>query len=350
MPTDVEWLALAAAAAMHFTTAPSRVEAIGTGLINRTFRVVAPQGAQSILQCVNPIHAPEVNFDIAAVTGHLSRRGVMTPMLIETTAGTAWLELGGRIWRMLSYIEGDTRTALRRPEEAAGAGRMLGQFHQALLDYAEPLHNTRPGVHDFDRHLSHLRRTLLLRRTHPRFETVARIAERILDYSRELPALPILPGRLVHGDPKISNFIFRHGTDEAICLVDLDTLAHLPLAYELGDALRSWCNPNGEDDPAGTFSLELLRAAVDGYAAVARSWVSAAEWRALVAGTLRIQIELAARFCADALNESYFGWDPVRYASRSEHNEVRATSQLRAALALMAERGAAEAIVAAAFA
>jgi hypothetical protein len=45
---------------------------------------------------------------------------------------------------------------------------------------------------------------------------------------------------------------------------------------------------------------------------------------------MTIMIELAARFCADALNESYFAWDPVRFPSRSEHNRVRAEGQLRA--------------------
>jgi hypothetical protein len=37
---------------------------------------------------------------------------------------------------------------------------------------------------------------------------------------------------------------------------------------------------------------------------------------------------LAARFAADALDESYFAWDPQRFASRGEHNRVRAAGQL----------------------
>jgi hypothetical protein len=60
-------------------------------------------------------------------------------------------------------------------------------------------------------------------------------------------------------------------------------------------------------------------------------------------------VELAARFCADALNESYFGWNPKSFPSRSEHNQARAESQLAAARSLAEQRTAAEAAVCNAF-
>ena len=56
-----------------------------------------------------------------------------------------------------------------------------------------------------------------------------------------------------------------------------------------------------------------------------------------------------ARFCADALNESYFGWNPGQFATRSEHNQARAESQLRAARSLIAQRSAAIEVVERAF-
>jgi Ser/Thr protein kinase RdoA (MazF antagonist) len=348
--TNAEWLSLATTAAAYFAPEFTGIEPIRTGLINRTFRVTAPDGVTSILQCVNAIHPPTVHFDIAAITAHLHQHGVLTPTLLATTAGSAWVEIRGRIWRMLSYVDGDTRSELHRATEARSAGCMLARFHVALLDYPGPLHNSRLGVHDFDRHIAFLRQTLATRHEHSRYQQVIQLAERVLDYSRELPPLPKLPDRLVHGDPKIGNFIFRRGSDDAICLVDLDTLSRMPLAFEIGDALRSWCNPSGEDDAHGDFSLNLLRAAIEGYATIAREHLDRDEWRAFVPGTLRIQIELAARFCADALNESYFGWNPARYASCSEHNEVRAAGQLSAAQSLAAQRGTAEEIVETAFA
>jgi hypothetical protein len=77
--------------------------------------------------------------------------------------------------------------------------------------------------------------------------------------------------------------------------------------------------------------------------------VTPAEWGAIVPATETIYVELASRFCADALNESYFGWDPRRFATRSEHNQARAASQLRAARSLVEQREAAMAAVTRAF-
>ena len=124
----------------------------------------------------------------------------------------------------------------------------------------------------------------------------------------------------------------------------------MPLYLELGDALRSWCNPEGEDSRDACFSIELFQAAIEGYAAELHSNIRAAEWQAIVTATQTIYIELAARFCADALNESYFGWNPEKFASRCEHNQVRAQGQLSAFHSLLSQSKQAEKIVLEAFA
>ena len=53
-------------------------------------------------------------------------------------------------------------------------------------------------------------------------------------------------------------------------MVDFDTLNKMPVYLELGDALRSWCNPSGEDTADGYFSMAHCRAALNGYARHAR--------------------------------------------------------------------------------
>ena len=63
-----------------------------------------------------------------------------------------------------------------------------------------------------------------------------------------------------------------------------------------------------------------------------------------------IATELAARFAVDAFEDAYFGWDPSRFPSRSEHNRVRALSQLALARSVRARADALEALVARAFA
>jgi hypothetical protein len=102
----------------------------------------------------------------------------------------------------------------------------------------------------------------------------------------------------------------------------------MPLPLELGDAMRSWCNPRAEDDPKACFDLALFSAAMTSYGEVAGAFISDTEWHAILPATFLISVELAARFCADALTENYFGWDAQRFASASEHNQARARAQL----------------------
>jgi Ser/Thr protein kinase RdoA (MazF antagonist) len=131
----------------------------------------------------------------------------------------------------------------------------------------------------------------------------------------------------VHGDPKLNNIVFgKDGT--ARCLIDLDTLSRMTIPVELGDAFRSWCNPTGEDVVAARFDLSLFEAAIGGYARETRGFLTPAEIAAIPGAVETIALELAARFCADALEESYFGWNRVRFPSASAHNLHRARSQL----------------------
>jgi hypothetical protein len=60
-------------------------------------------------------------------------------------------------------------------------------------------------------------------------------------------------------------------------------------------------------------------------------------------------VELAARFCADALHERYFGWDARRYPSASAHNQARTRGQLQVAEIVAAELDALQEITARAF-
>ena len=150
-----------------------------------------------------------------------------------------------------------------------------------------------------------------------------------------------------HGDPKTANLMVREDTGLPYALVDLDTVGPIALGHELGDALRSWCNAASEDDPAPRLDLRLHAAAVEGYVAQARQEGpridDALVMTALVDGLPWICLELCARFAADALEESYFGWDPSSFPGRGEHNLHRARGQwglARQALDATAQRRA----------
>ena len=132
----------------------------------------------------------------------------------------------------------------------------------------------------------------------------------------------------MHGDLKISNLIFRQSPLVGLCLVDLDTVGRGTMAFELGDAMRSWCNPSGEDVTQVRFELSIFAAAMRGFLGEANGIVSRDERTSIIVGLETVCIELAARFAVDVFDDSYFGWDPARFASRRAHNLVRARGQL----------------------
>lgn len=327
------------------------VRPLGAGLINRTFLAATTRGEPRVVQQLNPIFPPEVNSDIERVTAHLAQRGVPTPRLVPTVEGARWVrgDDEGGPWRALTYVAGRSLDVLGSPAQAAAAGKFLGRFHRALDDYDHAFASRRPPIHDLGRHLAALETALEVHTGHRDYDRVAPLAEAIFAAARSLDPLPATPPRVVHGDPKINNVLFRRDADEALCLVDLDTLGRMGLPLELGDALRSWCNPAGEDRPQGIFSVALFSAAVSGYARATAGWVRADEVAGIVAATASIQVELAARFCADALNERYFGWDRRRFPTRGDHNRVRAEGQLAIHRSLLTERQALESAVSAAF-
>jgi len=314
--------------------------AIPGGLINATFAVRRDGEQLGVLQRLHPIFGPAVNLDLEAVTAHLATRGLETPRLIRTADGQPFVEHDGVIWRALTWVDGETVHRVPTPAWAESAGELVGRFHLAVADLSHDYAFARAGVHDTAAHLARLDHHL----DHPP-ETSARalaeavdVGRRIANAAGELPPLPDTPRRHGHGDLKISNIVFRRDPVRAVCLIDLDTLGLTTMAFELGDALRSWCNPHGEDAPAVAFELPIFAAAIRGFRAVADPIVSVDERRSIVIGLETVCLELAARFCVDVFRDDYFGWDPTRFASRRDHNLARARGQLALGLAVRARR------------
>lgn len=339
------------------------VAPLGDGLINQTLVVRdADRQPLAVLQRLHPVFGPEVNLDLEAVTDQLAARGLETPRLIRTKDGEPWVISDG-CWRAISYVAGRTTSRVTEPAQARAAGELVARFHDALSEFRYEYRFARAGVRDTRAHLERLREAVAAGSGPDgadgedddgvRREQLARaraLGTEILAQAARLPELSELPRRHTHGDLKISNVLFAPSSWRAICLIDLDTCGRLTIAHELGDALRSWCNPHGEDVETPSFDLAILAAAARGYARGAPHLLSADEIDSIVTGAETSCVELAARFCADVFADSYFGWDATRFASRGAHNLVRATGQLVLARALARGRAEAERIVRAAFA
>ncbi len=308
----------------------ARVKPLRGGLINLTFAVESGERAL-ILQRLNPIFSPAIHDNIIAVSEQLRRRGEQSPVLLQSRELRPFVDLDDAgIWRLMTRLPGQTFASLRGPEgpaRARSAGALIARFHDALADLQHSFKGLRCGVHDTDAHLAKLEEALVMgqHRDHRLLPEVQALRASIRSAAASLPRLRREPKWVVHGDLKISNVLFEGS--RASALIDLDTVARMPLWMELGDAWRSWCNPGGEDQSTAHFDLEVFAASVEAYLGSLRTPLSAELRRSLVHGVEWIALELAARFAADAIFENYFGWDRTRFASAGEHNLLRARGQ-----------------------
>lgn len=307
------------------------------GLINDTYLVGDPPVA--VVQHLHPLFPPRVNDDIEAVTAHVEARGMCTPRLLRTVDGA----LCEGKWRALSFVPGVTHHKLQDPALAAAAGRLVARWHQATDDLEHDFAFSRPLAHHTPHHMQVLREALDNHSTHALYDEVAALAEAILAAWSRWDGDLDEPTRIAHGDLKISNLRFSEEGD-GLCLLDLDTMGHLPLSVELGDAWRSWCNPAAEDAAETVFSLELFEASASAY--LDANPLPSLAREALAPGIERICTELSARFAADALNESYFGWSPEVAPTRGHHNLLRAKGQFALSESVRGQRAAIEAVLA----
>jgi Ser/Thr protein kinase RdoA (MazF antagonist) len=310
----------------------AQVTPLGRGLVNQTY-LVSRGGLRFVLQRLNPVFSAAVNANIDAVTRRLADVGMVTPRLVPTRDGNLSVDLGVQdgLWRLQTYVEGVSFDVVASLGQARAAGGLVAQFHRALDGLDHEFAGMRPSVHDTAQHLARLREALDVRTDHRLYREVSALAADLFAAVSDLPPLPKLPGRVCHGDPKLNNILFAGreppAAEQALCLIDLDTVGPMALAHELGDAWRSWCNRSPEDASLAKFDVEIFRASFEGFRDSLGRSLGADERCACLYGVEWISLELAVRFAADALLESYFGWAPERYPGRGEHNLARARGQ-----------------------
>ncbi len=303
---------------------PFEIQAASSGLINKTFFVKA-DGVDFVLQELHHIVRPETCLDAREITNYARSKGISVPEYVNSNDGNPFVTAEGVLWRLMKRLPGHSIDTITRPEQAHSAGRLIGLFHTALRtsDYQcrGSIHHFHDTPYIFDQFKMTIKR--------PEFaELLTGVKKEVDTVLLEVPKqlLPDgLPRQIVHGDLKISNFLFD-GPTTAAALLDFDTgMNHSPL-IDIGDALRSWCNTAGEDTEKATFNRDIYLSGRMGYTETA---TLSDEERGLIPQAFRLLvIEQAMRFLKDYFEDNYYGWNPAKFSSRREHNLVRCRGQL----------------------
>jgi Ser/Thr protein kinase RdoA (MazF antagonist) len=338
------------AAALRFAPAGiASIRQFGSGNVNDTFLVSTGSSKESrfILQRINRHVFPVprlITQNLRALTDHISMRLKQNPvsgrrweiprLLSTSDSSDHWIDPAGFFWRAISFIE-DSRSFDTVPDagHAAEVGFAIGLFHELVSDLpADRLADTLEGFHITPLYL--LRYEKVLARFGVPSSTDAGFCTDFIDKRKGLaPVLEnakadgMLPLRIIHGDPKVSNVMIDTRTGLAVSLVDLDTVKPGLVHYDIGDCLRSSCNPLGEDPGAPDrvhFEPELCQALLQGYFSVAKSFLTQYDYELIYDSIRLIAYELGVRFFTDYLEGNvYFK------AKDPEHNLRRALVQFR---------------------
>ncbi len=330
----------------------AHIREYGNGNINKTFLVSpgGPPAAPFLLQRLNTSifrHPDLVMRNIRSVTEHVrsgtgsrnmpkDRRWEVPDVLLTGDGADHWCSKDGSFWRALRFI-GESRTfdAVSDVSQAREVGFALGTFHRLVSGLSpEKLADTLPGFHVAPRYLEKYDSVMTSgpRAKSSEEEFCTRFIE---DHRSWIPVLEqaldagFLRLRPIHGDPKVNNILFDESTGNAIGMIDLDTVKPGLVQYDIGDCLRSACNPAGEETPewrSVRFQPATGRAVLEGYLSVAREFFDEGDFDYLPDAIRLIAFELGLRFFTDHLEgDVYFK------VSRPGQNLSRALVQFRLA-------------------
>ncbi len=327
------------------------IEPLGNGNVNETFLVQLNGNNQAnfVLQRLHTavFSKPElVMQNLLALSDHVDqklsegipqlngRRWELPRPLKWADGQQDWLEENGNFWRAITFIDNaNCLEVLQDLQQAREVGFGLGMFHLLISDLpATALADTLEGFHITPNYLAEYQQVL----KHSQLIASAD-AEWCIKFIQQRQALAAvleaakargeLQLRPIHGDPKINNLMLDAESGQAIALIDLDTVKPGLVHYDIGDCLRSGCNPLGEETTnlaAVHFDLQLCEAILEGYLSVARGFLNEADHHYLYDAIRLIPFELGLRFFSDYLNGSvYFRSD------FPNHNLQRALVQFK---------------------
>ena len=327
------------------------VHEFGNGNINDTYLVTMDvsegqpaEEKQFVLQRINTLVFKQPRLimqNMRTFTEHMRRRArdeghrwVMPRVISACDGQDFYIDPQGNFWRAISYVRGTKSfETIKDLELAREVGYALGAFQylisdlsvDKLADTLEGFHSTPRYLQNFDQAFSHNgHKSSAEVKYGLQFVEQRRAFASVLERAREQGQLRLRP---VHGDPKVNNVMIEQTTGRAISLVDLDTVKPGLIHYDIGDCMRSGCNPLGEETEnweAVHFDPQVGAAILEGYLAQARNFLTAADYEYLFDSIRLLAFELGLRFFTD-----YLAGDIYFKIKHPAHNLQRALVQFK---------------------
>ncbi len=333
-------------------------ETIQMGNVNQTYKVnfMLPEGKPKsfLVQNVNtyafrnPIGLMD---NIDKVTEHIRAKkpGQLALHFHHTADRKTYVADGKDFWRMTNYVPSVTFNTVTDMNIIRDAGKAFGEFQMDLDDFnISELIETIPGFHNTRSRYAAFSKAVEENKAGRASEVQEEIdfLLSVQDLACKLTDLQMageLPLRVTHNDTKINNVLFHPESNDAMIVIDLDTVMPGLMGHDFGDAIRFAANFVEEDcleyDKVGV-NLEVFRAFAEGFLSMTAKTMTQKEVETLALSSFVLTAELATRFLADYLDgDLYFN---TKY---KEHNLVRARCQIALAKDMLKKMDEMERIV-----
>jgi Ser/Thr protein kinase RdoA (MazF antagonist) len=311
-----------------------QITPIVSGLINDTYKVVTPN-SNFVLQQLNTNV-----FQQPLAIKHLANKHpeYLFAAPIVGIDGNSLYEIDGQYFRAFNFVNhSHTVAVVNTPQQAYEAAKAFATFTVNCdgIDTAK-LQETLPNFHNLSlryQQFLHALQTGNKERIEACKTLISNLKKQasIVDKYQAFITNPDARIRVTHHDTKISNVLFNDA-DQALCVIDLDTVMPGYFISDVGDMIRTYVCPVSEEE--NDFSKIILRkdylqAIQQGYYSQMWQHLTAFEQaHFFFAGEVLIYMQ-ALRFCTDYLqNDVYY---PIKYP---HHNLVRANNQMQLLQAL----------------
>ena len=307
------------------------ISELGHGNVNDTYLVETdvPTKNKYVLQRINKSvfkHPHQIAENIDVISKHIHRKLANETItqnwevinLIKCSNGDPlFKESEESIWRMTTFAKNTTIfQKIDSPRLARESGKALGRFHFLLFDLDKSkLNDTLPGFHHTPGYLEQFANSMsgfTGSINHPEIEFCNYFIESRrsrVDSFEKLKQEGTITTAVIHGDPKVDNVLFDEITSKAIGMIDLDTVKPGLLHYDIGDCLRSVCNPAGEESrdlDRVIFNLEFAKEWIAGYLESAGDILTTEDKYLFHEAAWLISFELGLRFFSDYLEGNVY--------------------------------------------